>query len=73
MNQRTSATHTICEMENDIYSVLRYAQALGHLASSPHMIEPECLTALSDPLEEIGKRLREQFKAAHTAAGGGQP
>jgi hypothetical protein len=53
--------------------VLRYAQALGHVASSPHMIEPECLTALSDPLEEIGKRLREQFKAVHAAASGGQP
>lgn len=23
----------------------RYAQALSHTASSPHMIEPECLTA----------------------------
>jgi hypothetical protein len=73
MSQRTSATHAICEMENDIYSVLRYAQALGYVASSPHMVDPESLTALSDPLEEIGKRLREQFKAAHAAASGGQP
>jgi hypothetical protein len=72
MSQRTSAVHAICEMENDIYSVLRYAQALSHMASSPHMIEPECLTALSDPLEEIGRRLREQFKAAHAEAAGGQ-
>jgi hypothetical protein len=73
MTERGTAIHAICEMENDIYSVLRYAQALGHVASSPHMIEPECLTALSDPLEEIGKRLREQFKAVHAAASGGQP
>jgi hypothetical protein len=72
MSQRTSVGHAICEMENDIYSVLRYAQALSYVASSPHLVEPECLTALSDPLEEIGKRLREQFKAAHAAASGGQ-
>lgn len=72
MSQRTSAVLAICEMENDIYSVLRYAQALGHVAASPHLIEPECLTALADPLEQIGKRLREQFKAAHAAARGGQ-
>jgi hypothetical protein len=72
MTERGTAIHAICEMENDIYSVLRYAQALGHVASSSLMIEPECLTALSDPLEEIGKRLREQFKAAHAAASGGQ-
>ena len=70
MSERNPAIHAICEMENDIYSVLRYAQALGHLASSPHMIDPECLTALSDPLEQIGKRLRELFKEAHAAAVG---
>jgi hypothetical protein len=72
MNQRTPVSHAICEMENDIYSVLRYAQALHHVASSPHMVEPECLAALADPLEEIGKRLRELFKAAHAAARGGE-
>jgi hypothetical protein len=70
MRERLTAIHAIGEMENDIYSVLRYAQALHHVASSPHMVEPECLTAFSDPLEEIGKRLRELFKQAHTAAGG---
>ena len=68
MKERNLAIHAICEMENDIYSVLRYAQALSHVASSPHMIEPECLTALSDPLAELGKRLRELFKEAHAAA-----
>ena len=72
MRERDTAAHAICEMENDIYNVLRYAQALHHMASSPHMVEPECLTALSDPLEQIGKRLREQFKAAHAAAVGDQ-
>lgn len=70
MKERISAVHAICEMENDIYSVLRYAQALNHVASSAHMVEPECLTALSDPLEQIGKRLRELFKEAHAAAAG---
>ena len=70
MSERNLASHAICEMEDDVYSVLRYAQALGYIASSPHMIDPECLTALSDPLEELGKRLRERFKTAHAAAVG---
>ena len=70
MKERNPAIHAICEMENDIYSVLRYAQALGHVASSPHMVEPECLTALADPLEQIGKRLRALFIEAHAAAVG---
>ena len=70
MSERDTAIHAISEMENDIYSVLRYAQALNRVASSPHMVEPECLIAFSDLLEEVGKRLRELFKEAHAAAVG---
>lgn len=65
MTERNRAIHAVSQMEDDIYSVLRYADALAHVASSPHMIEPECLTAFSDPLRAIGQRLREQFKQAH--------
>lgn len=71
MSER-DALNAISEMEDDIYAVLRYAQALNHVACSPHAIEPECLTAFSDPLREIGKRLRERFAQAHAAVAGGR-
>ena len=70
MNERRDTLRAIGEMEEDVYDVLRHALALSYIAASPHMIEPECLTALSDPLEQIGKRLRERFKLAHAAAVG---
>ncbi|MFC6791947.1 hypothetical protein ACFQE0_21535 [Methylobacterium komagatae] len=73
MTERRRAIHAVFQMEDDIHSVLRYAQALDHVASSPHMIEPECLTAFSDPLRAIGQRLREQYKEAHEAVVGDRP
>lgn len=73
MTDRNRAIHAVFQMEDDICSVLRYAQALSHMASSPHMIEPECLTAFSDPLRAIGQRLREQYKEAHEAVVGDRP
>ncbi|GJE57403.1 hypothetical protein [Methylobacterium thuringiense] len=65
--QIRSALH---QMEDDIFAVELFARLLGHFAGNKGMIEAECLYALSDPLLQVGFRLREQFREAFSAAGG---
>lgn len=70
MKQPSPTYSAISDMENDVHSVVRLARLLGHVASSPNMIEAECLYALADPLMEIGKTLMAKFEKAYDLAGG---
>jgi deoxyadenosine/deoxycytidine kinase len=54
----------LSDMEFDVNYVQGYAQLIGHLASSPHCIEPDLLLVLADGMETMQRRLRERWEQA---------
>lgn len=59
-----SISDHLSDMEFDVINVRGYAQLVGHLASSPHCIEPDLLLALADGMETLQKRLRDRWDQA---------
>lgn len=64
------AFSTLLEIEDDVANIARWAELISLLGSSPHMIEPGVLHAISHPLTELGRRVDQRWKEAVKATWG---
>ncbi|GJE52533.1 hypothetical protein GOFOIKOB_5606 [Methylobacterium tardum] len=70
MKERNPAFEVVSRMEDDVASVARWAEVLGLLGSTPHMIDPSAIHAIAEPIRDIGKRLNEQWSEAFDIVAG---
>jgi hypothetical protein len=70
MTERNSLFNIISDMENDVRDIGRWAEMISLLGSSPHMVKPDVLYALSKPLALLSERLEAGWEKAFALAAG---
>lgn len=70
MTERNPLFHVISDVESGLRDIGRWGEMINLLGSSPHMVSPEVLDALSKPLKLLGERLEAEWEMAFAFAAG---